>query len=260
MKPLNELLVESDCKPLSIDEYLETFQVSIESLGYEIENNLVLACFNWKSLRINHEYEIRWHLESVADVLTGFIDGEKVQGQSYNLSKQPYSDSCTQSDSSYANLIRLEPVHVNKLLLKEIHFITVMDGMTFYPFCEYFTISHRLKQNKWFEAHITSENLKFINLITVEPQTSIPINYLSSPLERHKFNVMTCLEDLMNQGLFNDLQAIPLGIKAKVISLLSDELKKSARFSGKESVRRAWRELSKAGEIALKNKASYSKN
>ncbi|MFT6909734.1 MAG: hypothetical protein ACJAS1_006459 [Oleiphilaceae bacterium] len=259
MKTLIEKVIESNSEPLSIVEYLGKYQTSKESLSYEIENELVLACFNWKRLRLNHEYEIRWHLESVAEVVTKLIDGKDVQIQNYKMSDQPYTNSCTQSDSVYANLVGLNPNDAKKLILKEVPFITLTDGMTIYPYSEYFTISHRLQQNKWYEAHLTLENLKFINLVSVATVNSIPTNYPSSAPERHMFNVMACLQDLKYKEVFNDLQNIPRDIKNRVIKVLSSNPKGSLEFSGEDSVKKAWQELSKSGQIAHIYKISHSK-
>jgi hypothetical protein len=163
MKSIIETLNEFQSKPLNLEKYLSTYGSSRESLAYDVENETVLVCFDWRELRVNYEYEIKWHLSSIFDVTTGTIDGEEVQVQSYELSTQPYANSCTQSDSEYANLIRLNPAEAKRLILTETPFITLMDGMTIRPFGEYFTICHKTKPNKWHDALVSLNDLKFIN-------------------------------------------------------------------------------------------------
>jgi hypothetical protein len=160
-----ESLDETKSKPLNLEDYLNTYDTCEYSLAADIEDDLALACFDWNRLTVNHEYEIRWHLTSVFDAIT---DENGNPAKHYDLLNQPFCESSTQTDSIYNNLVRLTASDAKKLILKSSPYVTLNEGLTIRPFGEYFSICHKQKQNKRYDARVKLSDLKLINFKPLE--------------------------------------------------------------------------------------------
>jgi hypothetical protein len=259
LKKTIDSLDENLCEPLTLATYLNRYQINQSRLAYEIQNNLVLACYNWKNLRISPEYEVRWHIPIYEVDLTE-LNGEEVEIRTFNSGEQQYTYECTQTNTDYSNLINLQSSVAIKLIAGESDYVTVMDGMTIKPFGEYFSICHKLWENKWFQAPISLGELKLIRLNAHQSNSQ---NYATdnsmTALEKHEVKVLSCLRTLLEQGEFTNLMDIPLGIKPKIIKHLESYGKNNEQHSGEDSVKKAWTELSKKNVIRIRNKNSFKR-